>query len=412
MCCPPVVFRFPPPIDAFTKQSSRRQVALCRHHLTFGIAGKRFVKYFKLGSPYALANRSGSLSFTRLTATRIRGRHLDRINSSAADNPWGVFSKSSIRLRENPYAPTLRIPSTLQARPSQRTLRQVNQLRQALKSIKAARLKSVIEPGQVEGIAYATAVSATSLNLGSNTPAAVSSVEEINTAPTSLTQFGPNWNGSTATAPWSGPGSTADATVGGTYDGSNGNGTLTFRVYREGTHGVDDFRIKVYAPDGSFIENIDIDENDPVETVYTLSNGLNITLSAGDLVKDEEFSVNTDLLTTSYGPSAPAWTGSTAAATIAGTYNGAQGTGTLTFRVTREGVHGEDDLTVKVYAPEDTYIEQIDIKNNDAIDKVYSLSSGLTFTLDAGELVKGETLAVSVDASDPAATNPSQPAWQ
>ena len=305
-----------------------------------------------------------------------------------------------------------RITTPFDSTPYRELLRETHRLRDMLgdirSSFRALAGRSVVKQGGVNSVASANPVG---LDLFT-TSATLNSSEEINTAPTSFTAFGPNMVGSVVTAPWSGPGSTAEATVSGNYDGSNGSGDLTFRVNREGTHGADNLRINVYSSDGSLIENINIGKNDPVNTVYALSNGLNITLSAGDLVKNEEFTVNTDLLSTSFGPSQPVWTGSTAEATIGGTYDGSQGTGTLTFRATRGGIHGEDDLKVKVYAPDDSFIETIDIKKNDSIDKVYSLSNGLTFTLDAGELIKHETLAVNVDAADPAATNPTQPAWQ
>ena len=81
---------------------------------------------------------------------------------------------------------------------------------------------------------------------------------------------------------------------------------------------MDDLKIKVYA-DGAEIEQIVIMNNDALEKVYTLSNGLNVTFGAGDLVKDEEFVVNAQLLTTSFTPNAPGWGGSTADPMITGT---------------------------------------------------------------------------------------------
>jgi hypothetical protein len=294
------------------------------------------------------------------------------------------------------------------SKPTAETWLQLRRLREALEALKPRQISRGNSPSIAAQAASATSASA--LNLSSSFATSLQSVEEINTAPTSFQHNGPLWNGSTVTAPWSGLGSTADATVGGNYDGSNGQGILTFKVTREGTHGQDDLKIRVTSPDGSTIEDITINKNDPLDKVYSLSNGLQITLNAGDLVKNDTFEVDTSLVSTSYTPTNPAWTGSTANASIGGLYNGAQGSGNLKFLVDREGVHGQDDLRIRVYAPNDSLIDTINVRKNDAINKVYALSNGLTFSLGAGELIKGESFDVAVNASDPAAYT-STPVW-
>ena len=246
----------------------------------------------------------------------------------------------------------------------------------------------------------AVAISSSAINLASNVSTQLNSVEEINTAPTSYTQNGPAWKGSTVTAPWTGL-STAEATVSGSYDGSDGQGILTFEVRRAGTHGEHDLRIRVLGPDGSNIENINIDKHDPQNQVYVLSNGLTISLGAGDLIKNDTFEVDTTLVSTSYAPNNPGWTGATAAPTIGGAYDGSNGTGDLKFLVNRNGVHGEDDLRIRVYDPNDSLIDTINISKNDPINKVYSLDNGLTLAFGDGELVRNESFLVSVDALDP-----------
>ena len=168
---------------------------------------------------------------------------------------------------------------------------------------------------------------------------------------------------------------------------------------------MDDLKIKVYA-DGAEIEQIVIMNNDALEKVYTLSNGLNVTFGAGDLVKDEEFVVNAQLLTTSFTPNAPGWGGSTADPMITGTYNGTNGTGSLTFRVDREGTHGTAYLKIKAYAPDGSFIEDINIDKEDPINTTYLLSSGLTFLLGAGDLINNETFSVDVVASTSFSTTP------
>ncbi len=82
------------------------------------------------------------------------------------------------------------------------------------------------------------------------------------------------------------------ATVGGVYDGSNGTGTLTFLAATGGTHGVDDLTIEVYDPLGSKVDTLGINKADPLDQEYTLSNGLTLSIGAGDLLKNTTFTVD------------------------------------------------------------------------------------------------------------------------
>ncbi|MGD9236338.1 MAG: flagellin hook IN motif-containing protein [Desulfobacterales bacterium] len=101
--------------------------------------------------------------------------------------------------------------------------------------------------------------------------------------------------------------------------------------------------------------------------------------------------------TTSYSPTAPAWTGaSTAQATVSGEYDGSSGTDTLTFQVSRGGTHGSVNLQVAVYDSNNTQIDTIDIKKNDAIDKPYTMNNGLVLTFSAGDLKKNDTFTLAV----------------
>ena len=334
------------------------------------------------------------------------------ISLQVANHSFGLLGHSTIRVRQDLDLGRTQAKSVEPiTRPLPQTLRQVIRLREALESLPTQKLRT---RSRVTTTApqIASAISANPLSLGAGTAASLQSSEEINIAPTSYSKFGPTFNGSTVTVPWSGPGSTAEAAVSGSYDGSNGSGTLKFLVNQDGTHGTDDLRIKVYDPNGTFIENVDIKKTDPLNKVYTLSNGLEITLGAGDILKNEFFTVDTRLLSTSFGPSDPQWAGSSANATIGGTYNGSNGTGALTFKVIREGTHGVDDLRLRMFAPNGAVVQDIDIKKNDNINKVYSLSNGLTLKLDAGTLIKDESFIVNVNAANPQATGPLQPAWQ
>ena len=285
--------------------------------------------------------------------------------------------------------------------------RQVVELRNALETInRPEKLSRTFSFGSAP--IAATATSSINLNLGiiPITAAKLESTEEVNTTATSFTPFGPDFTGLGT--------STATATIGGTYDGSNGTGTLDFRVVENkgGTHGVDDLSINVYDPNDTFIEQIQIKKDDPINQLYTLSNGLTVTLSAGVLVDSDDFTVDVDATEpTSFTPTNPIWTGavSSAEATIGGVYDGSNGSGTLRFKsVLSFGVHGVDDLKVEVFDPTDTKIQDINILKDDPLDTVYTLNNGLTFTLGAGDLLKNDEFTIQVSAVVGSAVDPSK----
>ena len=246
----------------------------------------------------------------------------------------------------------------------------------------------------------ATATSTADLGLdGVGVATTLQSSNEVNTTPTSFSTFGPDWIGSSA-----------QASLAGTYDGSNGTDTLTFRVDREGVHGADDLRIKVYDSAAQQIDQLDIKKNDLITKQYTLSNGVVLTLGAGELFKGDSFTLDVDAsLPTSFAPSAPAWTNVMALVTIDGVYDGSNGNGTLRFDVTREGTHGSKDLQIKVYDPNDQQIDTIDIDKNDPINTQYTLVNGMVLSLGAGDLVKGRTLTVDVYDSVGSVVDPDKP---
>ena len=320
----------------------------------------------------------------------------------------GIFSRATVKFHGY-QSFVSKQTSSAAAKPeaSAQSLLQIHQLRIALSAIKPRQLlqRSNLVPGSA-----ATAASTSSLSFAADFNTRIQSTAEINTAPTSFQHNGPAWIGQAETAAWSGLGSTADATIGGTYDGSDGQGIFTFKVTRAGTHGEDDLRIRVDGPGGSFIQNINIDKNDPLNQVYSLSNGLSLTLGAGELVNNDTFEVSTAIDATSYTPNNPGWTGSSASPSIGGSYDGSDGTGDLTFRVLNGGIHGEDDLRIRIFAPDGSVVQTINIDDKDAIDEVYNLSNGLTFSLGEGELVRNETFTVSVDETQPN-NYTTNPAW-
>ena len=107
-----------------------------------------------------------------------------------------------------------------------------------------------------------------------HTAAALNSTEEINASPMSFTPFGPDWN----------DGSTALITLGGEYQGDEGSDVLTFEVRRDGTHGVDNLRIRVEDSQGNRLTNLNIRANHDEDRQYDIGNGIFLTLGPGDLV--------------------------------------------------------------------------------------------------------------------------------
>ncbi|MBT8369905.1 MAG: hypothetical protein KJO34_03015, partial [Deltaproteobacteria bacterium] len=279
---------------------------------------------------------------------------------------------------------------------STHSMQHAMRMRKALEAVRAILANS--EAIQVASPASAT--SAASLNLDMTaTATTMQSTEEVNTTPTSYTTHGPDWTGSTA-----------QVTISGEYDGSNGTDTLTFKSDKTGTHGEDDLTIKVFDSNNDQIDKIDIKKDDPIDEQYTLDNGLVVTLSAGELIKHDSFTIDVDdSQPASFSPTQPAWTGSDALVTIDGVYDGYNGTDTLTFQVNSDGTHGQDDLQIKVFDSNNDQIDQIDIKKEDPIDKQYTLSNGLTFSLGEGDLLKDTPLTVEVSDSIGTAVDPNKP---
>jgi len=107
-----------------------------------------------------------------------------------------------------------------------------------------------------------------------HTAAFLNSYEEINAAPMSFSPFGPTWQG----------GSSAEMTISGAYDGSNGNGAFGLEVRRAGTHGVNDLRIRFQTPGGVPVQTINIRDDDDPDQQYSLGNGLFLQLGPGSLI--------------------------------------------------------------------------------------------------------------------------------
>ncbi|MBT8132489.1 MAG: hypothetical protein KJO35_09495 [Gammaproteobacteria bacterium] len=122
---------------------------------------------------------------------------------------------------------------------------------------------------------------------------------------------------------------------------------------------------------------------------------------------DSTEQVNT--ATTSYTPFGPVFTGSgnsDALPTLSGVYDGSNGDDTLTFKVKRTGIHTVSRIDVEVHDSDDNKLDTIRIKENHAIDREYTLSNGLIFTLGAGTLIKNDTFTMQVFANTPSAVDP------
>ncbi len=143
------------------------------------------------------------------------------------------------------------------------TTRHVLRMRKAMEAVRQL-MPASGGYSEIEVAIPARATSASSLDLGSSgapaTPTTLQSTEEINASTTSYSTDPPEWTGA----------STAQATISGEYDGSNGTDTLTFTVNRAGTHGARNLNIKVYDSNNTEIDSINVLKK-TLSTNHTLS---------------------------------------------------------------------------------------------------------------------------------------------
>ncbi len=152
-------------------------------------------------------------------------------------------------------------------------------IRKALEALKTI----MVESEEIQVVSPASAASVSSLGLDmTETPTTLQSTEEVNTTPTSYSTHGPEFTG----------GSTAQATISGTYDGDNGTDTLTFNVIMGGTHGTDKLKLNVFDSNNNQIDTININKNDAIDKQYSLANGLVLTLGEGDLQVGSSFTLD------------------------------------------------------------------------------------------------------------------------
>lgn len=134
--------------------------------------------------------------------------------------------------------------------------------------------------------------------------------------------------------------------------------------------------------------------------------GLDLTETAARLDSIEE--INTAPM--SFSPFGPDWaSGSTALITVNGEYDGSNGTGAISFQVTRPGTRGVNNLQIRIDDPQGGRIGNFNIQSNNPLDQRYDLGNGLYFTLGDGVLLDNDTTTLDVFDSVGAAVDPDKP---
>ncbi len=134
--------------------------------------------------------------------------------------------------------------------------------------------------------------------------------------------------------------------------------------------------------------------------------GIDLTTTAATLSSTEEINATP----TSFSPFSPLWNdGSSAALGINGEYNGDQGSGSLTFEVRRAGVHGADNLRIRVEDPQGNPLQTINIRDNDPLNQQYDIGNGLFLTLGPGALINRDTATIQVFDNVGSVVNPDNP---
>lgn len=157
---------------------------------------------------------------------------------------------------------------------------EVIQARKAMQEVQAA-LEA--RPGRAVGAGLLTLDSTADLGLNHvPTQTTLRSTEEVNTVATSYTPRGPDFTGA----------STSEATFSSIYNGDQGDDTLSFTVARGGTLGEDRIKIKIRDGAGDQIKQITIQPWHSPGKTYNVGNGLKVSFSAGDFVKNDKFTLD------------------------------------------------------------------------------------------------------------------------
>jgi hypothetical protein len=231
----------------------------------------------------------------------------------------------------------------------------------------------------------------------------------IGGAPNSFTPTDPTWNAA----------SRSQVTIGGAYDGSNGDQTLTLRATQGGVIGEDELVFAVLDQNGDTLEQLTVAGSYAAGEDITLANGLTMQLGSGLVGVGAEFTVAVAYASTdpssSFDPAAPSWSLTPRpASTFGGAYDGSNGTQQLTFRVSSGGTVGVDNLVIDVLDQNGDQLEQLSVDGAYTPGDAITLANGVTLGLAAGYLGNGDTFAMDV-SSTPGATErtftPGTPAW-
>lgn len=115
----------------------------------------------------------------------------------------------------------------------------------------------------------------------SATPTTLRSVEEVNTTPTSYSPSHPEFEGSSSSSPF----------VGGVYSGANGDDTLTVTATFGGVVGLTPITLEVTDGQGGVVDTVNMGFS-PAGTVFTLSNGLELSFSSGSIQAGDSFEID------------------------------------------------------------------------------------------------------------------------
>ena len=235
------------------------------------------------------------------------------------------------------------------------TTREVLRMRKAMEAIKQL-IPETTGTREIEVSQPASATSAANVIVSSGstgTPTTLQSTEEVNAGTT---------GDYTDPSAWSGA-STAQPAISGEYDGSNGTETLTFQVTKGGTIGSANIQVKVFDSNNTQIDVVGIHKSDSAGTEYTLSNGLTVSFSDGDLARNDTFTV--DVIA-----------GIEAAVNPDNPFNG---TGS-----TDPNLQTGFDVTAGSFQINGTTIDvQADDSINSVLDSINSSGAGVTATFDA-----------------------------
>lgn len=114
-----------------------------------------------------------------------------------------------------------------------------------------------------------------------SSPTTLRSVEEVNTTPTSFSPSHPEFDGSSSSSPF----------VGGIYSGENGDDTLTVTATFGGVIGLTPINLEVRDSEGGLVDTVNMGFSS-AGTVFTLSNGLELSFSSGSITGGDSFEID------------------------------------------------------------------------------------------------------------------------